>query len=436
MKSTQRFNKNKKGLECLNCGQPLFYGDNFCSNCGQVNDELPLSIKQFISEFFAGFFSFDTRFFKTIVPLLLKPAKVSKEYIEGKRRKYTNPFQLYLHTSIVFFLLMGLISTINNFKKLNNKEYHIANIQNLDSVQNILEQENIQIDGYDFNHEFQKKIDSFFVSANYKKQFNSDSIPISTKDSMYQVLFDLGMQTDFFHIKTEIEELKGFNLKSKTKKAHKLVVKEQLKNYFRKNKIQYKKPFSKIKNRSITFTSKFDKLNVFFDFYKNNKEYTSAEAMDSLGYKKTRMNFFLYQKVQDANKLSEDKDFQKMYFKSIVSKISIALFFLLPILALLYSLLYIRHPYGYTEHLVVVFNIQTVFFILLIIGIILDALFKTDFFTPLFQFIFVFYVYKTLRNFYQQGRFKTIIKFLAINMGYFFMALIGVLIISFLAFVI
>ncbi|HIP48471.1 MAG TPA: hypothetical protein EYG92_05845 [Lutibacter sp.] len=64
MKSTQHFNKNKKGDTCLNCGQPLFYGDNFCSNCGQVNDELPLSIKQFISEFFAGFFSFDTRFLK------------------------------------------------------------------------------------------------------------------------------------------------------------------------------------------------------------------------------------------------------------------------------------------------------------------------------------------------------------------------------------
>ncbi|HIP48470.1 MAG TPA: DUF3667 domain-containing protein [Lutibacter sp.] len=385
---------------------------------------------------FCRFLFFRYSFFKTIVPLLFKPGKVSKEYIEGKRRKYTNPFQLYLHTSIVFFLLMGLNSSISNFKKLNHKDYKTAHIQTLDSIKNSLEQEDIQLNGYNFNQEFQKKIDSFFASSNYKKQFNSDSIPISTKDSLYQVLFDLGMQTDFFNLKNEIEELKNFDLKSKTKNAHKLVVKEQLKSYFRKNKIQYNKPFSNKKNRNITFTSKFDKLNSFFEFYKTNKEFTPTEALDSLGYKKTRMNFFLYQKVQDANKLGEDKDFQKMYLKSIVSKISIALFFLLPILTLLYSLLYIRHRYGYTEHLVVVFNIQTVFFILLIVGILLDALLKTDFFTPLFQFLFVFYVYKTLRNFYKQGRFKTIIKFIIINMGYFFMAVIGVLIISFLAFVI
>jgi len=331
---------------------------------------------------------------------------------------------------------MGLNSSISNFKKLNHKDYKTAHIQTLDSIKNSLEQEDIQLNGYNFNQEFQKKIDSFFASSNYKKQFNSDSIPISTKDSLYQVLFDLGMQTDFFNLKNEIEELKNFDLKSKTKNAHKLVVKEQLKSYFRKNKIQYNKPFSNKKNRNITFTSKFDKLNSFFEFYKTNKEFTPTEALDSLGYKKTRMNFFLYQKVQDANKLGEDKDFQKMYLKSIVSKISIALFFLLPILTLLYSLLYIRHRYGYTEHLVVVFNIQTVFFILLIVGMLLDALLKTDFFTPLFQFLFVFYVYKTLRNFYKQGRFKTIIKFIIINMGYFFMAVIGVLIISFLAFVI
>ena len=81
MKSTTRFTKNKKGIVCLNCNQPISDNDNFCSNCGQVNDELPLSIKQFISEFFSGFFSFDTRFFKTFIPLLLQPGKVSKEYV-------------------------------------------------------------------------------------------------------------------------------------------------------------------------------------------------------------------------------------------------------------------------------------------------------------------------------------------------------------------
>ncbi|WP_415859565.1 zinc-ribbon domain-containing protein [Aureibaculum sp. 2210JD6-5] len=36
MKSTTRFSKNKRGIECLNCNQPISDKDNFCSNCGQV----------------------------------------------------------------------------------------------------------------------------------------------------------------------------------------------------------------------------------------------------------------------------------------------------------------------------------------------------------------------------------------------------------------
>jgi len=116
VKSTTRFNQNKRGIICLNCEQPISDKDNFCSNCGQVNDELPLSIKQFVSEFFSGFFSFDTRFFNTFVPLLFKPGKVSKDYVEGKRRRYVNPFQLYLHVTIVFFLLQGLFSALDEYK--------------------------------------------------------------------------------------------------------------------------------------------------------------------------------------------------------------------------------------------------------------------------------------------------------------------------------
>ncbi len=116
MKSTTRFTQNMRGIECLNCKQPISDNDNFCSNCGQVNDELPLSIKQFISEFFAGFFSFDSRFLKTFVPLLFKPGKVSKDYIEGKIRRYVNPFQLYLHVTILFFLVLGLFMAIEGYK--------------------------------------------------------------------------------------------------------------------------------------------------------------------------------------------------------------------------------------------------------------------------------------------------------------------------------
>ncbi|GAA4108548.1 hypothetical protein GCM10022393_04760 [Aquimarina addita] len=37
--------------------------------------------------------------------LLFKPGKISREYIDGKRVKYTNPFRFYLSISIIFFII-------------------------------------------------------------------------------------------------------------------------------------------------------------------------------------------------------------------------------------------------------------------------------------------------------------------------------------------
>src|SRR5210317_1181825 len=96
----------KKGLSCLNCGQPFRGDENFCSYCGQKNNINHLSFGLFLNNFFAGMFNYDSRFWKTFVPLLTMPGKVSRLYIDGKRVCFVNPFQLYLNVSIIFFLLL------------------------------------------------------------------------------------------------------------------------------------------------------------------------------------------------------------------------------------------------------------------------------------------------------------------------------------------
>ena len=93
--------------ECLNCGKPLASDDVFCSYCGQKNVE-KLNFASFIGQLISGIFSYDSRFWTTFIPLLLKPGVVSRNYIDGKRKRYVNPFQLYLQVSILFFLLLGI----------------------------------------------------------------------------------------------------------------------------------------------------------------------------------------------------------------------------------------------------------------------------------------------------------------------------------------
>jgi len=427
MKSTTRFEKNKKGLECLNCGAPLNGNENFCPECGQVNDVSPLSVKQFFSEFFAGFFSFDSRFFNTIIPLLFKPGKVSKEYIKGRRKRYTNPFKLYLHTSIVFFLLNGLIGLITDFNELEQN-------QKTDNEPLVVKPKETPTDKSrdNFKIKYYSMLDSIFESSNHHKQFNNPSVSVTVKDSLYNELYKSGVSL----IATDVA-VEGDLNKILLNEIGNTVVTKELATYFRENNIQYElnrnlhpKNFPVISDESFGSV-----LGKFIDFSKKNKDLTPDKALDSLHIEKTKANLFKYQKAQDLNKLMTSDSYRKIYFDAILSKIPIALFVLLPLFALFFSFLYIRSPYSFTEHLVVVFNLQTVFFLFLIIGLLIDSIFKTDVFIGLiFPLLFIFYSYKTLRNFYQQGRFKTIVKFIMLSVIYLFFALIGVMVVSFLAF--
>ena len=135
----------RKGLECLNCGQPLSGADNFCSNCGQKNSIKKLSFGVFVSNMFSGIFSYDSRFWRTFIPLLTKPGKISKEFIQGRRVKYVNPFQLYLNVSIMFFIILGFSNRFSEGSPFNDV---IKIGQDIDSLTQV---EQVQMDSITLN---------------------------------------------------------------------------------------------------------------------------------------------------------------------------------------------------------------------------------------------------------------------------------------------
>ncbi len=50
----------------------------------------------------------DSRVWRTLIALLLKPGKLTNEFIAGRRTFYLPPFRLYLVLSLVFFLLLSV----------------------------------------------------------------------------------------------------------------------------------------------------------------------------------------------------------------------------------------------------------------------------------------------------------------------------------------
>lgn len=93
---------------CENCGYTVDIA--YCSNCGQKNIETRQSFIHLVTHFAEDFTHYDGAFWKTIKNLLLRPGKLTNEYLAGKRQKYVPPVKLYIFISFVTFLLMHLMS--------------------------------------------------------------------------------------------------------------------------------------------------------------------------------------------------------------------------------------------------------------------------------------------------------------------------------------
>lgn len=88
---------------CLNCGTTL--AGQYCGNCGQRAQSRLISIWELLRDAFGDLFELDSRLWRTLIPLTIRPGKLTRDYLEGRRARYMPPFRSYLVLSIVFFLV-------------------------------------------------------------------------------------------------------------------------------------------------------------------------------------------------------------------------------------------------------------------------------------------------------------------------------------------
>lgn len=99
----------RKTKDCLNCGLSLNEIYNYCPRCGQENNDQNVSFGMLVREFFINYFSFDTKFVRSIKPFIFLPGFLTLRFNEGKRVSYVNPLRLYLIISVIFFFLSTLL---------------------------------------------------------------------------------------------------------------------------------------------------------------------------------------------------------------------------------------------------------------------------------------------------------------------------------------
>ncbi len=380
--SKGRYELRYRSDQCLNCGHPLDVSDKYCPNCSQANSTKKLTLKDFLDEFFSGLINYDSKLLKTLTALLAKPGTITKDYINGKRVTYTNPFRFLLSLAFLYFLMF----TFNN------------NFDNLDRAAS-------KFDGR--------------ISAGVPVAYNVKSGAFSTDST------ELKKQTANVLAQLDSTDPGTKDIKDGVDILDSLMVAVNLKKVNRDSLMAadpagYFKSVEEDKSGDGTFSTKME---FFGRMIQLDTLYSFQQAQEKYNIKSSFSNKMAF---QVSNSFLKIVDHPSRFINSTISKMPFVIFLFLPVFAVFIWLVYIRKKYTYTDHLIFSFHNQSLLFILLILSLIIDAIFDVTS-AAIFIIIFSVYLYLAMKKFYGQGTFKTIVKYLFLNTIFTFLAVFAVI---------
>ncbi len=92
---------------CPNCGQER--SGRFCYHCGQKDQPLRQSTLYFLRQALNEYFGVDGRLWRTLRLLLFLPGRLTAEHLRGRRKRYLAPLRIYLSATVLFFALLSIL---------------------------------------------------------------------------------------------------------------------------------------------------------------------------------------------------------------------------------------------------------------------------------------------------------------------------------------
>jgi len=96
-------------MNCKNCDTLLSEKDKFCPNCGAKVVKVRLTFKRLLKELTTNVFSWDNRYFITLKTLIMKPELILSSYINGVRKKFTNPLSYLAICAAIGALMLNIL---------------------------------------------------------------------------------------------------------------------------------------------------------------------------------------------------------------------------------------------------------------------------------------------------------------------------------------
>jgi Protein of unknown function (DUF3667) len=348
---------------CENCGAQL--DGHWCAKCGQPAIDYRRSFRHVIADLLNEFLNWDSKFFATMVLLLVRPWKLTNEFLAGHRVRYVHPLRLYLLASILFFFAAtyGIKS---------------AHLQPIDlspstraEITSQLEQENVP-------PEVREKIEQALGGkpvapekrAALEEQLKNENLPKDARDAIQQRL-EYGDPVPF-DARTKLENtLKGLSPDVRAK------VEESLK---------------KAQNKAVIFEAdKNEKPNDL-------PPWLEKRAREKFGEHGTNIQLFLV---------------------TLMSNLPYMMLACIPLFACVLKLLYVRRHIFYIDHLIYALHIHTFAYIGIMLIVVATIGLNDVIPGPvagwtivLLWIAFMVQIFLSIRRVYRQGRFISIFKFL------------------------
>jgi len=106
----QRTSADAVPWTCPTCHHQIL--TSFCPECGErpLNED-DLKLQGLLKQFLHAFSSIDSRLIRSFRTLVRRPGLLTVTYLQGQRRPYTGPVQLFLVANVLFFAMQSLTNT-------------------------------------------------------------------------------------------------------------------------------------------------------------------------------------------------------------------------------------------------------------------------------------------------------------------------------------
>lgn len=119
--------------QCLNCGAEL--SGRFCAQCGQAA-HAHRTLAHVFEEFLHGLFHWDTKVWRTLPMLVVRPGTLTRNYVYGKRVRYVSPLAMFLLMIFAMFLVFSFVPT--DLFSVNANEDRAATAERLSELRAVI----------------------------------------------------------------------------------------------------------------------------------------------------------------------------------------------------------------------------------------------------------------------------------------------------------